>query len=81
MLLKKAGLRIPQDISLMGLEDRWGNECFSPPITSIRQDFEQIAFVAAENIVRKITDGIPMKGYKLPFTLIERESVRFPNDK
>ena len=81
LLLKKAGLRIPQDISLMGLEDRWGNECFSPPITSIRQDFEQIAFVAAENIVRKITDGIPMKGYKLPFTLIERESVRFPNDK
>ena len=81
LLLKAAGLRIPQDISLMGLEDRWGNECFSPPITSIRQNFEQIAAVAAENITRKITENIPMKECKLPFTLIERESVRLPKDK
>lgn len=79
-LLKKAGLRIPQDISLMGLEDRWSNECFTPPITAIRQNFEQIAAAAAENIAGKITAGIPMKGCRIPFTLIERESVRGPED-
>ena len=79
-LLKKAGLRIPQDISLMGLEDRWSNECFTPPITAIRQNFEQIAAAAAENIAGKITAGIPMKGCRIPFTLIERESVRNPED-
>ena len=75
-LLKKAGLRIPQDISLMGLEDLYSNECFTPPITAIRQNFEQIAALAAENIAGKITAGIPMKGCRIPFTLIERESVR-----
>ena len=79
-LLKKAGLRIPQDISLMGLEDLYGNECFTPPITAIRQNFEQIAAAAAENIAGKITAGIPMKGCRIPFTLIERESVRSPED-
>ena len=79
-LLKKAGLRIPQDISLMGLEDLYDNECFTPPITAIRQNFEQIAAAAAENIAGKITAGIPMKGCRIPFTLIERESVRSPED-
>ena len=79
-LLKKAGLRIPQDISLMGLEGLYGNECFTPPITAIRQNFEQIAAAAAENIAGKINAGIPMKGCRIPFTLIERESVRSPED-
>ena len=79
-LFKKAGLRIPEDISLMGLEDLHGNECFTPPITAIRQNFEQIAAAAAENIAGKITAGIPMKGCRIPFTLIERESVRGPED-
>ena len=80
-LLKKAGLRIPEDISLMGLEDQYGNESFTPPITAIRQNFERIAAVAAENVAGKINDGIPMKGAKIPFTLIERESVRNPADR
>ena len=79
-LLKARGLRIPQDISLMGLEDTRGNASFTPPITAIRQNFEQMAAVAAENIAGKINAGIPMKGGKVPFTLIERESVRDPED-
>ena len=79
-LLKARGLRIPQDISLMGLEDTRGNASFTPPITAIRQNFEQMAAIAAENIAGKINAGIPMKGGKIPFTLIERESVRDPED-
>ena len=79
-LLKAAGKRIPKDISLMGLEDSRANACFTPPITAIRQNFEQIATAAAENIAGKITAGIPMKGCRIPFTLIERESVRGPED-
>lgn len=75
-LLKAAGLRIPEDISLMGLEDRYGNCCFSPPITAIRQDFEQIAAVAAENMYQAVVNGVPPRGAVIPFRLIERESVR-----
>ena len=79
-LLKERGLHIPQDISLMGLEDTRGNASFTPPITAIRQNFEQMAAVAAENIAGRINAGIPMKGGKIQFTLIERESVRDPED-
>lgn len=79
--LKAAGFRIPEDISLMGLEYPILNENFTPPITAICQNFERIAEVAAENIDGQINRGIPMKGCKIPFTLIERESVRKPDGK
>ena len=64
----------------MGLEFPFYNENFTPPITAIRQNYERIAAVAAENISRQIDEGIPMKGCRIPFTLIERESVRGPED-
>ena len=75
-LLKAAGKRIPEDISLMGLEDGYANACFSPPITAVRQNFEQIAATAAAQIVSACQDKIPPRGGLIPFTLIERESVR-----
>lgn len=76
--LKKAGVHIPEDISLMGLETRLLNECFSPPITAIRQDFEQIAAVTAESMYQAIVNRIPPTCATIPFQLIERESVRQP---
>ena len=79
-LLKAAGKRIPEDISLMGLEDGYANEIFTPPITAIRQNFEQIAATAAAQIVSACQDKIPPQGSLIPFTLIERESVRKPEN-
>ena len=75
---KKAGLRIPEDISLMGLEPLYLNEFFTPPITAILQDFEQIAAVAAEMMYQAIFNKIPPTCATIPFQLIERESVRNP---
>lgn len=80
-LLKAAGKRIPEDISLMGLEDDYANEIFTPPITAIRQNFEQIAEMAADQIAAACRDKIPPRGGLIPFTLIERQSVRKPDDK
>ena len=76
--LKKAGLRIPEDISLMGLDDERCNECFSPPITAIRQDFKRLAAVAAESMQQAIVNRIPPACVTIPFQLIERESVCQP---
>ena len=77
-LLKAAGLRIPKDISLMGLEDSYANACFTPPITAIRQNFEKIAELTAKEIVSACQKKTPLRGCLVPFTLIERQSVRSP---
>ena len=78
--LKSAGIRIPEDISLMGLEFEHANECFSPPITAIRQNFERMSEIAAESIYQAIDKKIPPACATVPFQLIERESVRNPLD-
>ena len=79
--IKAAGKRIPEDISLMGLEDGYANEIFTPPITAIRQNFEKIAEIAAESMYQAIVNGIPPVSATVPFQLIERESVRKPSDR
>ena len=77
-LLNAAGVRIPEDISLMGLEDR-ANAGFTPPITAIRQNFEHLAEVVAESMSEMLTAGTIPKNCRIPFILIERESVREPD--
>ena len=79
--IKAAGKRIPEDISLMGLEDGYANEIFTPPITAIRQNFEKIAEIAAKSMYQAIVNGIPPVSATVPFQLIERESVRKPSDR
>ena len=60
----------------MGLEDNYANACFSPPLTAIRQNFEQIAEMAASQIVSACHKQIQPQGGLVPFQLIERQSVR-----
>ena len=78
-LLKAAGKKIPEDISLMGLEDNYANAYFSPPITAICQNFEQIAKMAANQIASACQNKIAPHGGLVPFQLVERESVREPD--
>ena len=79
--LKAAGKRIPEDLSLMGLEDDYANEIFTPPITAIRQNFELLAATAADRIAAACRDRIPPRDALIPFSLIERDSVRKPENE
>ena len=72
----KHGIAIPEDISLMGMEDEELNTAFSPPITAIRQDFEKLAQCTVEVLIQAIEKRIPVKNIRVPYTLIERASVR-----
>lgn len=73
---RKKGIRIPNDISVMGLEWPEINQYLDPPLTSMRQDFEGLAKEGV-SMLRKIISGKRIRsGVKLPYTLIERESVK-----
>ena len=75
--LRKVGVRIPEEISLMGMEDRELNTLFEPPITAVGQDFGGLAEAAVGELVRAI-DSLPMKNIRVPCHLFERESVAMP---
>ncbi|AKI97043.1 LacI family DNA-binding transcriptional regulator [Kosmotoga pacifica] len=74
---RACGLKIPEDISVLGFDDLIENELMSPPITTIRQPVMEIGRIATTLLLGRI-DGEKGKpsSIKLKAELIERESVK-----
>lgn len=73
--LMHAGVRIPEDVSFIGKEDPYINGYLTPGITSVCQDFEGLARESVQIIKDLIAHKKTKLQIKLPFQLIERNSV------
>ena len=51
------GLRIPQDVSLVGFDDMPAMDNMYPPLTTVRPDFEQLGMVAMQEVLRLLGTG------------------------
>ncbi len=49
--VKDAGLRVPQDISVIGYDDIQAARRTDPPLTTIRQDLEEVARLACDYLI------------------------------
>ena len=73
------GLRIPEDISIVGFDDIPQALHVHPPLTTIRQPLEQMGRLAARMLLRQIDDRRqPAERIDLPTELIVRDSCRAP---
>lgn len=72
--LHSAGLRIPQDVSLVGFGGYDVSEVLTPALTTVRFDYELEGRTAAELILELIA-GNPVESVKIGYTMIEGESV------
>jgi LacI family transcriptional regulator len=73
------GLRIPEDISIIGFDDIPQAIHVHPPLTTIRQPLEQMGRLAARMLLRQIDDRRQLaERMDLPTELIVRESCRAP---
>jgi DNA-binding LacI/PurR family transcriptional regulator len=77
--LRAAGLAVPRDLSLIGIDDIWAGQVSSPALTSVRQPIEAMAAAAVERIVRsdKSHAGAGSDTVFQP-TLIVRETTDAP---
>lgn len=74
------GLRIPEDISIIGFDDIPQAASVHPPLTTIRQPLEEMGRVAAQLLLEIIeNDNQPGKHIALPTQLIVRHSCQAPN--
>jgi LacI family transcriptional regulator len=71
----KAGLRVPEDLSIVGFDDIELASYTNPPLTTIRQPKNDIGVLATQTLARRIANkGISSIKVMLPTHLIVRES-------
>lgn len=73
-----AGLRIPQDLSVIGFDDDDFASLMSPPLTTFKQNLSVIRESYVPELIQSIESGKPMNRRRkrlIPVTLIERNST------
>ena len=77
----RAGLRIPQDISLIGFDELLWSAAAYVPVTVVSQDTEKIGTTAMRLLLDRIEGNAPRAArvHRIPTALIQRHSTRPPS--
>ncbi|MGW2091371.1 LacI family DNA-binding transcriptional regulator [Promicromonospora sukumoe] len=77
--VERAGLRVPQDVSVVGFDDAPEAEFLSTPLTTVRQDFAEVTRLAVHRLVRAVEGRPPAERHRLvPTELVVRETTAPP---
>lgn len=74
--LWEAGLRVPEDVSIIGLDGLALGKYLVPQLSTVQQDFRTIALRSVDILMAAIEGGIPAKHETVPFRVQSRESIR-----
>ncbi len=79
--LHERGVRVPQDMSVVGFDDIPESAYFLPSLSTVRQDFARLGAVAVELLDRLVTDDDFVADDRLLIepSLVVRESARPPS--
>ena len=75
LALYRRGIRVPEDVSIIGFDDQGEAEFFTPPLTTMHQPGEEMGIAAAEallKLIKKDDHELP----KLKASVVIRESTR-----
>lgn len=70
---REAGLRVPEDVSVVGYNDIPSAEYFSPPLTTVRQDNHQAGRLLVDKLMDML-DGLPAESATIETELIVRQT-------
>jgi DNA-binding LacI/PurR family transcriptional regulator len=74
--LAQMGLRIPEDVSVIGFDDDPIAEWLTPGLTTVRQPFFEMGVVAIQSLRERIADPLaPVRRNVLPVQLVKRGSI------
>jgi LacI family transcriptional regulator len=75
--LRRRGVKVPDDISIIGFDDISASKLVTPALTTIRQDITQKARIAVEILLRHLDEPTrPHESTILGVSLADRDSVR-----
>jgi LacI family transcriptional regulator len=75
--IREAGLRVPEDIAVVGFDDIPAARLISPGLTTVSQHQEQVGRRAAQMLLERLSGSVVSGGRteSLPFELIIRQSA------
>jgi DNA-binding LacI/PurR family transcriptional regulator len=77
--LRDRGIRVPDDVSVIGMDDLALSALVSPAVTSIRLPLATMAKTMVDRIINRLSDpGISTREFLFPPTLVARGSVGPP---
>lgn len=75
--LREAGLRVPDDVSVVGFDDIPEAACFEPPLTTMRQNFDMLGSQSVEYLLDlMLHPDTPLQQRVLYPYLVERQSTQ-----
>jgi DNA-binding LacI/PurR family transcriptional regulator len=78
--VRETGLRIPDDVSIVGFDDDPVSAFLHPPLTTIRQDFPEVTRLAVHRLIRTLEGHPPPERQRsVPAQLTVRSSTGRPN--
>jgi DNA-binding LacI/PurR family transcriptional regulator len=72
---QESGIRIPEDISIVGFDDIPEAGFFGPPLSTMKQDFGALGNLSVQCLVEHL-NGVQAGNYSIRPTFIERKSTR-----
>lgn len=75
--LKSEGIRVPEDVSVIGFDDIEICEFFNPPITTVHNPIERQGVLAVKGLLEIIQEKEEGRIHKLEGSLVMRESCTF----
>lgn len=77
---RELGVRIPEDLSILGFDDIVLSSYTTPKLSTIRQNFHKLSYQACKQVIQILEKE--EKGYHtmMPFRIVDRESVKDYND-
>lgn len=74
--LHDRGLRVPEDISVLGYDGIELGRYAVPRLTTVRQDAQKLAERSVDILIRQIRDGEGPAHELIPYTFLDGESVK-----
>ena len=74
----RAGLRVPDDLSIIGFDDIQMARVTIPPMTSIQMSRQELARAAVTALRAHVESTTPHREYKIDTKLVVRESTGYP---
>jgi DNA-binding LacI/PurR family transcriptional regulator len=77
--LRDCGLRVPEDVSVVGIDDLFLSSLFRPALTSIRSPLADIARKMVERVIARLANpNVPTEEFLFAPQLVARETVARP---